>query len=139
MTLHHSKILILCTSDIQAVGPATHSRMAFFAALWQISVMSAPEYPWVALASISMLTSSATGDCSFTQKNKQTKKRIDEYTPGASDWNTNARDCDTLSIAVGGQSKYSTTALILAVRQCTRFKSTLCQPTTVSQNKGRFD
>lgn len=41
----------------------THSRMAFFAARWQISVISAPEYPWVALASISKLTSSATGDC----------------------------------------------------------------------------
>ena len=50
----------------------THSRIAFLAALWQISVMSAPEYPWVALASISMLTSSATGDCKRREHGRRT-------------------------------------------------------------------
>ena len=38
------------------------SRMAYLTARWQISVISAPEKPWVTLDSRSMSTSGATGD-----------------------------------------------------------------------------
>lgn len=71
-TFVKKSFLLSCLSGI------THSRIAFLAALWQISVMSAPEYPCVALASMSMLTSSATGDCSGRQQgnNVPQQKRL---------------------------------------------------------------
>ena len=56
-----SSILPSLTNRFFSRSSAMLSRIAPFTARWQISVMSAPEKPWVAWAMDSTSTSSATG------------------------------------------------------------------------------